>query len=123
MIKTKRVYDKPEADDGLRFLVDRLWPRGIKKEDLIMDDWLKKVAPSTELRKWFHKDIEKFGEFRVRYFNELESKPESWIKLENAARESNVTLLYASRNQEHNHAIVLKEYLEKKLEISGMNNR
>lgn len=114
MIKVKRVYEDPEEDDGLRYLVDRLWPRGIKKENLKIDGWLKNVAPSTELRKWFHKDMDKFEEFRLRYFEELDSNPESWTDLLNASKESNLTLLYASRNVEHNHARVLKEYLEQK---------
>lgn len=114
MIKIKRVYDVPAGEDGRRFLIDRLWPRGIKKENLKIDGWLKEVAPSTELRKWFHKDMNKFDEFQIRYVEELDTKPEAWTELLAASKASDVTLLYASRNQEHNHAIVLKEYLDKK---------
>ncbi len=119
----KRVYEDLEEEDGLRFLVDRLWPRGIKKENLKIDGWLKEVAPSTELRKWFHKNLDKFDEFRILYTSELDTKPEIWAELLAISQNSDLTLLYASRNEERNHAIVIKEYLERKLTISSMNNR
>lgn len=112
MIKIKRVYEQPEDDDGLRYLVDRLWPRGIKKENLKADGWLKELAPSTGLRKWYHREMDNFEEFRVRYFKELDSKPDLWDELLKVSQKSNLTLLYASRDTEHNHARVLKEFLE-----------
>jgi uncharacterized protein YeaO (DUF488 family) len=113
MIRTRRVYDPPEPGDGTRFLVERLWPRGMKKEELPMDGWLKGVAPSAELRRWFGHDPAKWDEFRRRYFAELESKPEIWQPIREAARQGNVTLLYSARDTEHNNAVALKEYLEK----------
>jgi uncharacterized protein YeaO (DUF488 family) len=118
MIKTKRVYEDPETGDGLRFLVDRLWPRGIKKEALQMDDWLKNLAPSNELRKWFHKDTSKWHEFNIRYKEELEQQRDEWESIIKIADKKDITLLYASRDTTRNHAIVLKEFLEKKLEDS-----
>ena len=114
MIKVKRVYEVLEDDGGKRFLVDRLWPRGIKKENLKIDGWLKEIAPTTELRKWFHENLDKFDEFRILYIKELDSKPEAWSELLAASKKSDITLIYASRDQERNHAIVLKEYLEQK---------
>jgi len=118
MIKTKRVYEDPEPDDGLRFLVDRLWPRGIKKETLQMDDWLKELAPSTDLRKWFHRDTSKWDEFNIRYKEELEHRREGWEPIIKKADKKDITLLYASRDTTRNHALVLKRFLEKKLEDS-----
>jgi len=114
MIKLKRVYDDPEDDDGKRYLVDRLWPRGIKKESLKMDAWLKEIAPSSDLRKWFHHDKTKWDEFADAYQGELE-KNEAWKPLVEEAKQGNVTLLYASRDRQHNHAVVLKDFLEKKM--------
>ena len=113
MIQVKRVYDPPDAKDGARFLVERLWPRGIKKEALQMQDWLKDVAPSGELRRWFSHDPAKWREFQRRYFEELDSNREAWQPLLQAARRRNVTLLYSARDTEHNNAVALKEYLEK----------
>lgn len=111
MIKIKRVYDDPEEDDGFRYLVDRLWPRGMKKEVLKKDGWLKKLAPSTELRKWFGHDPDKWDEFYARYREELDSKPEEWQAIVEQARNNNVTLLYAAKDRGHNHAIVLRDFL------------
>jgi len=113
MIQVKRVYDPPDAKDGARFLVERLWPRGIKKEALQMQDWLKDVAPSGELRRWFSHDPAKWREFQRRYFKELDGNREAWQLLLQAARRRNVTLLYSARDTEHNNAVALKEYLEK----------
>jgi uncharacterized protein YeaO (DUF488 family) len=115
MIKVKRVYEEEERDDGRRYLVERLWPRGIKKEALRMEAWLKDVAPSPELRKWFSHDFEKWAEFRRRYTAELDRSPESWAPLIEAARHGAVTLLYSARDTEHNNAVLLKEYLERRL--------
>ena len=116
MIQVKRVYDPPQMDDGARFLVDRLWPRGVKREALQLDGWLKDVAPSDSLRCWFNHDVVRWSEFQRRYFAELDGKPEAWWPLLEAAREGNVTLLYSARDQEHNNAVALKAYLEERLE-------
>ena len=115
MLRTQRVYDPPEGKDGQRFLVERLWPRGIKKEALKVEGWLKDVAPSTELRRWFSHDPAKWSEFRRRYFAELDLTPQAWQPLVDAARRGDVTLLYSSRDTEHNNAVALKEYLERQL--------
>ena len=114
MLKTKRVYESPEASDGARFLVDRLWPRGIKKEKLEMKAWLKDVAPSPELRKWFAHDPAKWKEFQKRYRAELKANPDAWKPILEAAKEGDVTLLYSTRDTEHNSAVLLKAFLEKK---------
>jgi len=111
MIKVKRVYESSEPDDGSRFLVERLWPRGIKKENLQMDAWLKDLAPSDRLRRWFGHDPAKWREFRRRYFVELKTKDVS--KQIRSARHGNITLLYSARDKEHNNALALKSYLEK----------
>jgi uncharacterized protein YeaO (DUF488 family) len=112
MPKIKRVYEKAEAGDGVRFLVERLWPRGIKKETLKMKAWLKDAAPSPDLRKWYGHDVARWEEFRQRYRTELENNPEAWMPILEAAREGNVTLLYSARDTEHNSARVLKEFLQ-----------
>lgn len=112
MIRTKRVYDPPEPEDGTRFLVQRLWPRGMQKASLQMHGWLKDVAPSAALRRWFGHDPAKWESFCHRYFAELEGKPEAVQTLVNAAQQGDVTLLYSARNTEHNNAIALKMYLE-----------
>jgi uncharacterized protein YeaO (DUF488 family) len=115
MIRTKRVYSLAAADDGDRFLVDRLWPRGIKKEDLPLDGWLKEVGPSDELRKWFGHDPKRWEEFQSRYFSELDGKPEALRPIREAVRLRDVTLLYSARDEEHNNAVALKAYLEKEV--------
>ncbi len=115
MIKTRRVYEKAPPDGGASFLVERLWPRGIKKEALHMDAWLKDVAPSPELRKWYSHDVAKWEEFQKRYRTELDSHPEAWQPLLDAAKKGDVTLLYGAHDTEHNSAVLLKSYLEKKL--------
>jgi uncharacterized protein YeaO (DUF488 family) len=114
MITIKRVYDDVPAK-GTKFLVERLWPRGIKKQDLEYDQWLKEVAPSAELRKWFSHDPAKYDEFRRRYYAELDKHPEAWKPILDAARKGAVTLLYSSRDTEHNNAVALQQYLERKL--------
>jgi uncharacterized protein YeaO (DUF488 family) len=112
MIYLKRAYEEALPEDGHRFLVDRLWPRGVKKTDLALDGWLKEIAPSDELRRWFAHDPENWNEFRRRYFAELDSHPEVWRELLNDARGRRVTLVYSAHDTEHNNAVVLKEYLE-----------
>lgn len=112
MIKLKRAYDPASKDDGMRVLVERLWPRGLSKAKLHLDAWLKDVGPSTELRRWFGHDPEKWSQFRARYVRELDSRPESWRPILSAARRRTVTLVYSSHDEEHNNAVALKEYLQ-----------
>lgn len=114
MIRTKRAYDNASPDDGKRFLVERLWPRGIKKTGIHLDGWLKELGPSTALRKWFGHDPEKWNEFRQRYFRQLEEKPEARREIQQAAQSGNVTLIYSSHDTAHNNAVALKEFLETK---------
>ncbi|HNR50495.1 MAG: DUF488 family protein [Bacteriovoracaceae bacterium] len=111
-IKVKRVYEEPADGDGLRVLVDRLWPRGVSRPKAKIDLWLKDIAPSNELRSWYGHDPEKWPEFRTRYFAELDSRPESVEELIGHARSGTVTLLYSSREQRLNNAHALKEYLQ-----------
>jgi uncharacterized protein YeaO (DUF488 family) len=115
MLKIKRVYEDVEASDGVRFLVERLWPRGMKKEALKMKSWLKDVAPSPSLRSWYGHEPDKWEEFQQRYRAELESKPESWKPILEAAKRGDVTLLYSARDTEHNSALLLKSFLEEQL--------
>jgi uncharacterized protein YeaO (DUF488 family) len=119
MLQIKRAYEPAASSDGQRFLVDRLWPRGVKKENLAIKAWLKDAAPSTDLRNWYHHQPDLWDEFRRRYFKELEANPESWQPLLEAAREGNVTLLYSARHAEQNNAVALKEFLAKKLHSSS----
>jgi uncharacterized protein YeaO (DUF488 family) len=115
MIQTERVYDAKSKSDGKRFLVDRLWPRGVKKEALKMDDWLKGVAPSDALRRWFNHDPARWKEFQRKYRAELSANPENWQPLLEAAKDGNVTLLFSAHDLEHNNAVVLKALLEERL--------
>jgi len=115
MIQVKRVYDPPSSADGKRFLVDRLWPRGLSKVSLKLEAWLKCVAPSNELRRWYSHDPAKWDEFRRRYFVYLDENPASWAPLLDAARKGRVTLLFGSREMNLNNATALKEYLDSKL--------
>ncbi len=115
MIRLKRVYDPPSAEDGERYLVERLWPRGMSRQSLHLSGWLREVAPSAELRLWFGHDPAKWAEFRRRYFRELDTRPEAWKPLLEAARRGTVTLLFSARDAEHNNAVALKEYLERHL--------
>lgn len=113
-LRTKRIYDKPSSDDGLRVLVDRLWPRGVKKEKAVIDLWLKEAAPSDSLRKTFSHEPGQWEEFRKLYFEELSANPGPIRELAlKAAGKGRVTLLYASRDTERNNAVALKEYLSK----------
>jgi uncharacterized protein YeaO (DUF488 family) len=118
MIQIKRAYDPVEPSDGARFLVDRLWPRGLRKEALTIEGWCKEAAPSNELRRWYHHDLEQWDEFRRRYFDELEAHPAAWQPLVDAAHRSKITLLYGSKHVEHNNAAALKEFLTQKLRTS-----
>ena len=112
MVQLKRVYEKPSRKDGIRVLVDRLWPRGLTKERAAVKLWLKDVAPSTELRKWFGHDPAKWKQFQVRYRKELGEKKEALDLLRRKAEEHTVTLVYGARDEEHNEAQVLKRILE-----------
>lgn len=111
-LKLKRAYDAPEPDDGLRVLVDRLWPRGVSKDSARIDLWLKELAPSTALRKWFGHDPAKWDEFRARYRRELASRDEALARLFALARKGPVTLVYGAADREHNDAVALKEVLQ-----------
>jgi uncharacterized protein YeaO (DUF488 family) len=111
MIKVKRIYDQPSADDGKRILIDRLWPRGIKKEEAPMDEWLKDIAPSNVLRKWFGHDPSHWGEFKKKYARELKAYPELVERLKEEARRGTITLLYGAKDRLHNNAVALKEIL------------
>jgi uncharacterized protein YeaO (DUF488 family) len=110
-IKLKRVYDDPSGDDGYRVLVDRLWPRGISKEDAKLDEWDKELAPSTELRKWYDHKAERFKEFSKRYREELKDKNELVNKLREKANDKTLCLLYAAKDHKMNQAVVLKDVL------------
>jgi uncharacterized protein YeaO (DUF488 family) len=111
-VQLKRVYEKPSRKDGTRILVDRLWPRGLTKEEAAVKVWMKELAPSTELRKWFGHDPEKWKEFQSRYRKELKDKKELLDSLRKESQEHTVTLVYGSRDEEHNGAVVLKKVLE-----------
>jgi uncharacterized protein YeaO (DUF488 family) len=113
MIHLKRVYESATPDDGARFLVERLWPRGMKKEALRLDAWLKDAAPSTELRKWFAHDPAKWAEFQKRYFAGLDANPEAIKPIRQAMRKGTVTLLFGTHDAEHNNALALMTYLTK----------
>jgi len=110
-IRLKRIYVKPESDDGFRILVERLWPRGLSKEKAKVDLWLKEVAPSAELRKWFNHDPEKWEEFRARYFLELEHKTEILKTILDISAKRNITFVYASKEEQYNNARALLEYI------------
>lgn len=114
MIQIKRAYDPPAKTDGARILVERLWPRGIKKEALKLNAWLKDAAPSTELRKWFSHDPAKWPEFQRRYRAQLDQHPEAWHSILDAAKQGKVTLLFSSHDAKHNNVVALKAYLEAK---------
>ncbi len=111
-VKIKRVYDDFSPDDGKRFLVERLWPRGIKREELKIDGWLKDLAPSTQLRKWFGHVPQRWEEFRTKYMSELDENQRYLQPILEAIKSDNVTLLYSAKDVKHNGALVLKEYLE-----------
>ncbi len=115
MIKIKRVYEEAESQDGTRFLVERLWPRGLSKARLRVDEWLKEAGPSTELRKWFGHNPQKWDTFRRRYARELDSRKDAWQPIVSAARRGRVTLVYSSHDTEHNNAVALQQYLRSKM--------
>ena len=115
MIRLKRAYDEPSKQDGLRILVERLWPRGVSKQQAVIDLWLKDLAPSTELRKWYAHDPEKWAEFRKRYWSELNDQGDLLKLLKHRTAEGTVTFVFAASDVERNSAVALKEYLEKKL--------
>jgi uncharacterized protein YeaO (DUF488 family) len=116
MIALKRAYEPASRADGTRYLVERLWPRGVSKTKLRVKAWLKDVAPSTELREWFGHDPEKWSEFRRRYRRELAAKPEAWQPIVSAARRGRVTLVYSSHDTEHNNAVALQQFLAAKMQ-------
>ena len=111
-IQVKRVYDAPGPGDGMRILIDRLWPRGLSKAKAEVDVWMKEIAPSTELRRWYGHDAEKWPEFRKRYHAELDEKPDVAGELMSHVEKEQVTLLFGSREERLNNAFALKEYLE-----------
>jgi uncharacterized protein YeaO (DUF488 family) len=110
-VKLKRAYEPPEPGDGMRILIDRLWPRGIKKMDAAIDRWIRDIAPSTELRRWFGHRLERWPEFRRRYVAELQERPELLEEIRAATRAGPVTLVYAAHDEAHNNAVVLKQLL------------
>jgi uncharacterized protein YeaO (DUF488 family) len=113
VVKIKRIYDPPSEDDGVRILVDRLWPRGISKEAAAIDEWERDIAPSDELRKWFSHDPARWQEFRRRYVSELRKNPELISKLRRLAKKGPLTLLFAAKDVAHNNAVVLRELIGK----------
>jgi len=113
MVKIKGVYDPVSRDDGRRILIDRLWPRGIRKEDAKIDEWLKEIAPSNELRKWFGHDPAKWQEFKKKYASELSEKSELVERLRAESGKGMITLLFAAKDAGHNNAVVLKELIER----------
>ncbi len=113
MIRIQRVYEKSERKDGTRILVDGIWPRGVSKASAHLDLWLKEVAPSTELRRWFGHDPARWEEFRSRYFAELADKEDATGQIRAAASKGDVTLVYSARDERHNNAVALKQYLSK----------
>ncbi len=118
MIKTERIYNNPSGEDknnSFRILVDRLWPRGLSKNEVKVDLWIKDIAPSTLLRKWFNHDEKKWEKFKSRYFKELEKNDKSVNVLLDRVKEGSVTLLYGAKDEKFNNAIAVKEYLEEKI--------
>jgi uncharacterized protein YeaO (DUF488 family) len=118
MIRSVRVYDLGEHDVGARYLVDRIWPRGVRKDSLELAGWARDAAPSDELRRWFAHDPARWEEFRRRYTAELDARPDGWLPLCQAAADGDLLLLYAARDREHNNAVVLQEHLERHLHRS-----
>ena len=113
MITIKRVYEKPAKSDGFRILVERLWPRGLTKEKARVDLWLKEVGPSPELRKWYSHDVEKWTEFKRRYTKELKDKTDLLDEIKTHAKKGKVTFIYAAHDEEHNSALVLRDFLKR----------
>lgn len=123
MIRIKRTYEAGARGDGRRILVERLWPRGMKKQDLDADAWVKEVAPSTALRRWFDHRVERWDEFQRRYKNELSANPGAWQPILDASKRGTVTLLYSARDVEHNGALVLRDYLTERSRIRPRSKR
>jgi uncharacterized protein YeaO (DUF488 family) len=123
MLKLKRAYEPVSKADGTRFLVERLWPRGLSKARVHVDAWAKDVGPSTELRKWFSHDPERWPQFKRRYFRELDTRPEAWQPILSKARRGVVTLVYSSRDAVHNNAVALQEYLRARAGRRGASSR
>src|SRR4030065_2099262 len=119
MIRIKRVYSPASTEDGQRYLVDRLWPRGMKKEALNIVAWIKEVAPSNELRHWYGHDPDQWCEFNQRSFDELDRNPDAWQPLLEAARNGIITLLFSNKELERNNAVTLRAYLEQQLKTGG----
>lgn len=111
-IQLKRIYQSPDAQDGFRILVDRLWPRGIKKDDAKIDLWIKEIAPSDALRKWFNHEPEKWEEFKRRYGKELKEKQDLVDQLSSHLKKGKVTFLFSAKDEGHNNAVALREYLK-----------
>jgi uncharacterized protein YeaO (DUF488 family) len=110
-IKLKRAYEAPASDDGTRILIDRLWPRGVRKANAAIDEWMKEVAPSTALRKWFGHDPERWPEFRRRYQSEIREHREQFDRLRTLAQHGRITLVFSAHDEAHNDAVVLKDLL------------
>jgi uncharacterized protein YeaO (DUF488 family) len=119
VIKLKRIYEPAAPSDGVRILVERLWPRGVKKTSARLDQWAKEAAPSGTLRQWFHHDSARWDEFKRRYFRELDEDEEGWKLLLTASSRGQVTLVYSSHDLEHNNAVALKEYLDHRRHSRG----
>jgi len=113
LMKIKRIYEKPSSEDGYRVLIDRLWPRGIRKEEAALNEWKKELAPSNELRKWFGHQPERFEEFKKQYVEELNKQSAALDQLRQLSTDQEVTLLYAAKDELHNNAVVLLELLTK----------
>jgi len=111
-VRLKRAYEPPAKSDGHRYLVDRIWPRGVSRDEAELEDWLKEIAPSNELRKWFDHDPERWAEFRRRYMSELKQHRDELRELARQAADIRITLVYGARDQEHNQAIVIRQYLK-----------
>ncbi len=123
MLKIKRAYEKPAVEDGFRVLVDRLWPRGTKKDEARIDLWLKEIGPSDELRKWYGHEPSRCAEFRRRYFKELDAREALLKQIEDRLKEGTVTLVYAAKYEECNNATVIREYLGRKTVKKGASHR
>ena len=118
MLRIKRVYEAPAPEDGMRVLVDRLWPRGLSREKAAVDRWMKEIAPSDELRRWYSHDRARYDAFRTRYRAELNERQTAVHELLTAALSATVTLLYSSRNTDINNAVVLRDYMEERMRES-----
>ena len=117
-IRVKRIYEPPEPADGYRLLVDRLWPRGVSRESASLDAWMREVAPSSELRRWFGHDASRWQEFKRRYAVELGTRQNLVAEILSLARDRSVTLIYSARDRSHNQAVALAEYLAAKAEVT-----